>query len=59
MAEDDKWRRCSRAAVVLLNQLISLKLPYPVCVFLNLLEREAVNVNTKGGRVHATKIGTE
>lgn len=54
MAEDDKWRRCSRAAVVLLNQLISLKLPYPVCVILNLLEREAVPEH--GGRAEFTRL---
>lgn len=41
MAEDDKRRRGSRAAVVLLNELVSLKLPYPVCVVLNLLESKA------------------
>lgn len=41
MAEDDKRRRGSRAAVVLLNQLVSLKLPYSVRVVLNFLERKA------------------
>lgn len=41
MAEDDERRGGSRAAVVLLNQLVSLKLPYSVCVVLNFLEREA------------------
>lgn len=42
MAEDDERRRGSRAAVVLLNKLVSLKLPYSVCVVLNFLERKAV-----------------
>ena len=42
MTEDDERRRGSRAAVVLLNELVSLKLPYPVCVVLNLLESKAV-----------------
>lgn len=42
MAEDDEGRRCGRAAVVLLDKLVSLKLPYSVRVVLNLLEGVAV-----------------
>lgn len=42
MAEDDERRRGGWSAVVLFNQLISLKLPYSVRVVLNLLERKAV-----------------
>lgn len=41
MAEDDQRRRGSWAAVVLLDQLVSLELPYPVRVVLHLLEGEA------------------
>lgn len=41
MAENAKRRRKSRTAVILLNELISLKLPYPVCVVLHFLEGEA------------------
>lgn len=42
MAEDDERRRGGWAAVVLLDQLVSLKLPNSVCVVLNGLERKAV-----------------
>ena len=42
MTEDDKRRRSSRTAVVLFDQLISLELPYTVCVVLHFLEGKAV-----------------
>lgn len=50
MAEDDERRGRSRAAVVLLNELISLKLPYSVSVVLNFLERKAVEEHKKRQR---------
>lgn len=51
MAEDDERRRGSRAAVVLLDQLVSLKLPNPVRVVLNGLERKAVQKHNESPRV--------
>ena len=42
MAEDDERRRGTGVAVVLLDELVSLKLPNSVCVVLNLLECKAV-----------------
>lgn len=47
VAEDDERRGRSRAAVILLNELISLKLPYSVGVVLNFLERKAVQEHKK------------
>lgn len=47
MAEDDEWRGRSGAAVVLLNELVSLKLPYSVCVVLDFLESKAVQENAE------------
>lgn len=44
MTEDDEGRRGAWATVVLLNQLISLKLPDFIGVVLDLLECEAVQV---------------
>lgn len=41
VAEDDERRRSSRATVVLLDELVSLKFPYSVGVLLNFLKREA------------------
>lgn len=41
MTEQDEGRRGRRAAVVLFDQLVSLKLPYPVGVVLHFLECEA------------------
>ena len=51
MAEDDERGRGSGAAVVLLDKLVSLKLPYPVCVVLNFLEREAVQEHKERQRL--------
>lgn len=41
VAEDDERRRSSRATVVLLNELVSLKFPYSVGVLLHFLKCEA------------------
>lgn len=38
VVEEDEWRRCGRAAVVFLNQVVPLELPDLVCVCLDLLE---------------------
>lgn len=47
MAEDDEGRRGSGAAVVLLNELVSLKFPYTVCVVLHFLESEAAAARSR------------
>lgn len=51
VAEDNERRWRSRAAVVLLDELISLEFPYSVGVLLNLLEREAARQTQKEERV--------
>lgn len=38
VVEEDEWRRCGRAAVVFLNQVVPLELPDLVGVCLDLLE---------------------
>lgn len=48
MAEDDERWRSSGAAVVLFNELVSLKLPYFVCVVLHFLECKAVEKAHRG-----------
>lgn len=42
MAENDERRRSSGAAVVLLDEFVSLEFPYSVGVLLNFFKREAV-----------------
>lgn len=58
MTEQDEGRRGRRAAVVLFDQLVSLKLPYPVGVVLHFLECEAKerkkeSVETQDGDLEA------
>lgn len=57
VAEDYERRRRSRAAVVLLDELISLEFPYSVGVLLNFLEREAARQMQEEERV--ARLGEE
>lgn len=52
MTEDDERRRSSGVAVVLFDELISLKLPYSVRVVLHFLERKAVEESKGTQRIN-------